>query len=80
MIAVHYQKPTTGKGVVAYESNDSGVILCCNLQPSDMSRVVGISVSDENLQIGDVLYKNTIFLATRRPALIAEALLYQTNL
>ncbi len=76
MLGVHYKAPVAGNGVVAYESNDQSG-LCCNLQRSDMSRNIGIPVSDENLQIGSVLNQpHSGHFADRLPALIAETLRY----
>ncbi len=70
MLGVHYSRAVSDLGVVPYVFEE-GSQLCCDLQPSDLSRVHGTPVSDENLQIGSVLSER--FPNNRKlVALIAE--------
>ncbi len=71
MLGVHYKGSLPDHGVVPYEASGS-TSLCCNLQLSDLSRVVTTSVHDESLQIGSVLEK--VPSSRRLPALIVEVI------
>ncbi len=73
MLGIHYPRPIHTVAVVQFESTNQGVPLCCNLESSNLSRVLNIGVADEDLYVGYVANSH-IRAARRIPALLAEVI------
>ncbi len=76
MLGIHYEAPilaALGSAVVPFETTEQSAPLCCNLQLSNLSRVVDGVIADEDLHFGYVLYGN-IISTKKLPSLSSEAI------
>ncbi len=61
-------------GVVPFESTNQVSPLCCNLQPSNLSRIINAGMADDDMHDGYVL-NGTTDIKKRVPALLANVVI-----